>query len=87
MRFVAGRAAAAEVCFEAEPWRIVRTAVAKMLAEPMRIGRAAAEEHLQRGCAGADCPDSHGKDAGGAPVDGIGHHSRDVAGRAARAER
>ena len=56
-------------------------AVAKTLAEPMRTGRAAAAERLQRGCAGADCPDSYGKDASGAAADGIGHHGRDIAGQ------
>ena len=37
-----------------------RAAVAKMLAEPMRTGGAAAAEHLQRGSAGAEC---HQEDA------------------------
>ena len=58
------------VCREAAPGRIVRTAMAKMLAEamligwaagakmlaePMRTGRAADAERLQRCSAGADC--------------------------------
>ena len=34
----------------------------------------------------ADCPDSYGKDASGAAADGIGHHGRDIAGRAAVAD-
>ena len=35
-------------------------AVAKMLAEPIRTGRAAVTKHLQRGSAGAEC---HQEDA------------------------
>ena len=71
MRFVAGRAAVADGM--GHHGRDV-------------VGRAATAEHLQRGRAGADCPDSHGKDASGAAADGIGHHGRDVAGRAAVAK-
>lgn len=43
-------------------------------------GHAAAAERLQRGCAGADCPDSHGKDAGGGDADWLGRRGEDAGG-------
>ena len=65
MRFVAGRAAAADGMGHHGRDVAGRAAVAKMLAEPMRIGRAAdaerlqrgsdVTERLQRGSAGAEC--------------------------------
>ena len=48
--------------------------MAKMLAEPMRTGRAAV----------ADCPDSYGKDAGGADADWLGPPLRRSAERQRR---
>ena len=49
MRFVAGRAAVADGMGHHGRDVAGRAAVAKMLAEPMRTGGAAAAEHLQRG--------------------------------------
>lgn len=51
MRFVAGQGAAADGIGHHGRDVADRAAVAKMLAEPMRTGRAAAAERLQRGSA------------------------------------